>query len=90
MNRQSQTVLDRQTATEQIEMHLGAQCDMVRDIANYGADLVVRAYASSSAQMADVIALGVLLKQIVAMIDASDALIRIGAVHAMQLQVRAA
>lgn len=90
MNEQSRLLLDRRAPAEVMETHLGPQCDMVRELADYGADLICSAYARSLKQLTDAIALGVLLKQVVAMVDAADALIRIGATHAAHLQARAA
>ncbi|WP_191629127.1 DUF5677 domain-containing protein [Pandoraea terrae] len=90
MNEQSRLILDRQAPAKVIETHLGQQCDMIRELADYGADLICSAYAHSPRQLTDAIALGVLLKQVVAMVDAADALIRIGAIHSAHLQARAA
>ena len=63
---------------------------MVRDITSYGSNLVVRAYHSSKKETADVVICLVFLKQVVAMLDAIDELLRAGAVHAGFLAVRAA
>jgi Family of unknown function (DUF5677) len=90
VNKPSSSILDRETPTQSVQQHLGAQCDMLRELADYGADLICRAYDASSKELADAIVLGVLLKQIVAMVDAAEALIRIAAVHAAHLQARAA
>lgn len=57
---------------------------------NYGTNLIRRCYGASDKTTVDVVVLGVLLKQMIAMLDATDVLLRAGIVHAAFLQARAA
>lgn len=83
-------ILNRQEASGHAAEHFAPQIELLRDLANYGSHLVLRAYASSKKGIADVIACGVLLKQVVSMIDAIEVLLSAGIVHAGFLPARAA
>lgn len=83
-------ILDREAARAAVEEHFSDQTALLRDIANYGSNLVVRAFDSSPRGMADIIICGVLLKQIVAMIDALEVLLSAGCGNAAFLPARTA
>lgn len=83
-------ILDRAAVRALVEEHFSDQVALLQDLADYGSNLVVRAFESSPKQMADVIICGVLLKQIVAMIDALEVLLSAGCGHAAFLPARTA
>lgn len=70
--------------------HLAPQLDLLSDLAAYGSNLVIRAFDSSPKQMAEVIVCGVLLKQVVAMVDATQVLLSAGCCHVAFLPARSA
>jgi len=82
-------VLDDEGATAFASEKLKPWTDLLRDQANYGSNLIPRAYSSSEKTLGDAIVIGVLLKQVVAMIDAIEILLCRSAVHAANLQLRA-
>ena len=73
-----------------MQEHFTRQTELLRNLANYGSNLVIRAYESSPKKMADVVVCGVLLKQVVAMVDAAEVLLSAGCVHASFLPARTA
>jgi hypothetical protein len=83
-------ILDRDEAAGHAKEHFSAQLKLLQELANYGSNLIIRAYHFSNKRMADVIVCGVLLKQIVAMLDAIEILIGSGATHAAHLPARTA
>lgn len=83
-------ILNREEPTAVAEQHFAKQTDLLRDIANYGSNLIVRAFNSSQKKMAEVVVCGVLLKQIVAMVDAVEVLLTSGCGHAAFLPARTA
>lgn len=82
--------LDRDKPASEMRVHFQPQLDAIADMVNYGTNLIPRAYQSSGKSTVDVVILGVLLKQMVAMLDAVDVLLRAGIVHAAFLPARAA
>lgn len=83
-------ILDREESKTVAAKHFPDQLALLRDIANYGSNLVIRAYDSSPKKMADVVVCGVLLKQVVAMVDAVEILLTAGSSHAAYLPARTA
>lgn len=83
-------ILNREEPRAVAEQHLSRQTALLRDLANYGSNLVIRAFNSSPKTMAEVVVCGVLLKQIVAMVDAVEVLLSSGCGHAAFLPARAA
>ncbi len=75
-------ILNRDEAIQVAQKHFSGQLALLQDLANYGSNLVVRAYDSSPKKMAEVVVCGVLLKQIVAMVDAVEVLLSSGCSHA--------
>lgn len=88
--RPNDAILSREDAIEAVKSRFAPQIELLRDIANYGSNLIIRAYNSSPKQMAEAIVCGVLLKQIVAMVDAIEVLLSSGCGHAAFLQARSA
>lgn len=82
-------ILDRSTVTADAEKHLTPWLDLIRDLVNYGTNLIVRCVSSSERKTKDKVVLTVLLRQAVAMLDAVEVLLSNGCVHAANLQMRA-
>ena len=83
-------ILNREEPRAVVEEHFARQTELLRDLANYGSNLVIRAFDSSPKKMTDVVVCGVLLKQIVAMVDAVEVLLSAGCGHASFLPARTA
>lgn len=83
-------ILNREEPRAVAEQHFSKQTELLRDITDYGSNLIVRAFNSSPKKMAEVVACGVLLKQIVAMVDAVEVLLSSGCGHAAFLPARTA
>jgi hypothetical protein len=82
-------LLDDEGATAFASEQLKTWTNLLRDLANYGSHLVPRAYSSSGKTLGDAVLIGILLRQLVAMIDAIEILLCRSAVHAATLQLRA-
>ena len=82
-------LLDDEGATAFASEQLKTWTNLLRDLANYGSHLIPRAYSSSGKTLADAVLMGILLRQLVAMIDAIEILLCRSAVHAATLQLRA-
>jgi hypothetical protein len=83
-------LLDREKHIADVKQHFSSQLSILIDMVNYGTWLIPRAYDSSQKKLEDVIVIGVLLKQVVSMIDAVEVLVSNGAVYPAFLQARAA
>lgn len=84
------TILNREEPTAVAEQHFCKQIELLRDITNYGSNLIVRAFHFSPKKMSETVVCGVLLKQIVAMVDAVEVLLASGCGHASFLPARTA
>jgi len=84
------SILNREEARKQSTENFSDEISLLRDLANYGSNLFLRAYNTSRKDLSDVVVCGVLLKQVVAMIDAIEVLVSEGLVHAAFLPARAA
>lgn len=83
-------VIDRETSKDAVDTHLQTQMALLRDLSDYGSNLVLRAFFSSKTDMASIVVCCVFLKQIVAMVDAVEVLLREGCGLAAVLPARAA
>jgi hypothetical protein len=83
-------ILDREKHEADVRQHFSKHVDLLIDLANYGSNLIPRAYDSSGKKLEDIVVIGILLKQVVSMIDAVEVLISKGAVGPAMLQARAA
>jgi hypothetical protein len=72
------SILSREESRAHVEQHLAKQTALLRDLANYGANLVLRAYNSSDKQTVDAVVCGVFLKQVAMMVDATEVLLTSG------------
>jgi len=84
------SLFDRDEACKEAQRYFSTQINLLQDLANYGSNLIARAYNSSKKALPDAVVCGVLLKQVVAMIDAVETLLASGIVHATFLPARAA
>jgi hypothetical protein len=82
-------ILDRETSTKLAESYLQDSLSLMQELANYGSNLILRCFNSSNKEVKDLVLLGSLLKQFVAMVDGAEILLSKGAKHAAVLQVRA-
>lgn len=83
-------ILNRSESKAVVDKHFADQTALLRDLADYGSNLVIRAFDSSPKRMAEIVVCGVLLKQVVAMVDAVEVLLSAGCGHAAYLPARAA
>lgn len=82
-------VLDRKTAPDDIQKYFSESLDLLREIINYGTNLIPRCYVSSKKGLLEYIVLFTFLRQVVAMLDGFEILCHQGALYPSQLQVRA-
>ncbi len=83
-------ILDRDETVSLVREHFGAQVLLLKDLTDYGTNLILRAFNSSERALPDVLVCGVLLKHVVTMTDAAQILLDQGAVLAAFLQARSA
>jgi hypothetical protein len=79
-------LLDRDRASADAKQ-LKPWADLLHNIVNYGSNLLPRCFVSSARKLEDVVALGILLRQCVAMLDSAEILLHSGAVQTAQLQI---
>jgi hypothetical protein len=82
-------LLDPDKTIADIKEHLSPWIDLIRDVTNYGSNLIPRCFSSSERSMKDAVVLAILLRQVVAMLDGVEILLSNAAAHAAQLQMRA-
>jgi len=82
-------LLDRERAVSDVKTHLHRWTGLMHDVTSYGSNLIPRCFTSSERKLKDVILIGVLLRQVVAMLDGMDVLLTNGATYAAHLQMRA-
>ncbi len=82
------TILDRDSAPGQIRQHFSETMALLREVVNYGSNLIPRAFVSSDRETVDIVVIGVLLKHAVTMLDAIEILVSQGAIFAAHLQAR--
>jgi hypothetical protein len=83
-------ILDRKKNITEANQIFSKQIDTLIDMVNFGSNLIVRAYDSSKKGLEDAIVIGVLLKQVVSMVDTVEVLASQGIVKPAYLQVRSA
>jgi hypothetical protein len=82
-------LIDRVTSIAQVQENFSGILGVLRDVVNYGSNLIPRCFVSSQRRLEDTIILGVLLRQAVAMFDAIEILISNASVYPCHLQMRA-
>jgi hypothetical protein len=89
METEYKKLIDRDKYEKDAKVHYAKQLELLEDLVNYGSWLIPRAFDASEKRLKDIVIIGVLLKQVVAMLDALEILVRSGSVHAAHLQLRA-
>jgi hypothetical protein len=84
------TLMNRQAAVDGVAAGYGPQLELLTHLTNYASNLGIRAYSRSDRSMKDLLVCHVLLKQFTRMLDATDILVRAGAVAAARVTVRVA
>ncbi len=84
------TLLKREEPAAQIALHFAKHVAVLRDLANYGSNLIIRSYDSSDKKMADAVVCLTLLSKVVAMVDSVQVQISAGCCHTAVLPSRAA
>jgi hypothetical protein len=84
------SLLKPEEAASHAQQHFGDALSALRDMISFGTHLIIRAYNSSDHSNVPMVVLGVLLKQLVAMLDAAEILVREGHSYPALLQLRAA
>lgn len=83
------SLLDRTKATSDASRAFKKQLQLLRDIVNYGTNLIPRSFSSSAKELKDLVVIPILLRQVVAMLDAIEVLLSAGIVYSAGLQARA-
>ena len=83
-------LLNREESVRLADKIYRSQLDVLADMVNYGSNLITRALISSAKGHTEAVVIGVLLKQVIAMLDATEVLLRNGIAYASLLQARAA
>jgi hypothetical protein len=83
------TILDRHTSAQYVKEHFSESLELVREVTNYGSNLIPRCFVSTKRKLPDIVILGSLLKQAVAMLDAVEILVSHGALYAAHVPARA-
>ena len=87
-----QRILDRDAGQSLAAQHLQPQIELLEDLVNYGTSLIARVLATKDQKartVGDLVAIGVLLRQIVAMGDGVHLSLTVGAIHNAVLSLRA-
>ena len=82
-------LLDKETHILDLNEHFSEILNAMQDMTNYGTNLIVRCMTTSDKDLKDAIAIGVLLRQAVAMFDGLEILISNAAIYPAHLQARA-
>jgi hypothetical protein len=82
-------LLHREAAISDAKRAFSEQLKVLNDVVNYGTNLIPRCFNSSEKTLKDIVILGVLTRQVIAMLDAIEILVSNGAVYASDLQARA-
>lgn len=82
-------ILDREASTAEAQEHLGPALDLVREVVDYGSNLLVRCMGGTRGEILDVVAIGVFGKQAVAALDAVEQLSRSGSGLGARVVLRA-
>ena len=82
-------ILDRKRHVDDVKTHFSDALCLLVDIVNYGTNLIPRVFATSDRDMTVMVVVGVLLKQVVSMLDSIEILISNAHIHASKLAFRA-
>src|SRR5208337_840322 len=87
MDQANKAILDR-NCLNPIKEEIQPYLNLLRELVDYGTNLIVRCFVSSGRKLEDTVILPVLLKQAVSMLDAIELLISNAALHSGHLQAR--
>ena len=79
-------IIDREKHRREATQVFSKQIEVIVDLVNYGSNLLVRSYDSSKKRLEDSIVIGVLLKQVISMVDAIETLASSGSPQIGHLQ----
>jgi hypothetical protein len=82
-------LLHRELHSHDAKEHYHAQIELLKDVVNYGTNMVPACFNSSTRNLGDIVVITVLLKQVVMMLDAFQILITEACTEAALLQCRA-
>jgi len=82
-------ILDRDKHVNDVKEHFGNELKLLTDIVNYGTNLIPRVFTTSNRNLTAIIVVGVLLKQVVSMLDSIEILLSNANIHASKLSTRA-
>lgn len=82
-------LLDRESHKIDLDENFSEILETVRDVVNYGTNLLIRCFGTGERKIADVVILGVLLRQAISMLDALEILVSNTSVYPANLQCRA-
>ena len=82
------TILDRDEPKELVAKYFNNHMELLKELSNYGARLIVRIFSISERKQKDIIIIAVLFKQFVSMIDAIQIALQEGNVYAANLPLR--
>lgn len=85
----SSILLDDKAASALAAKHLSAQLAMLRDLTDFGLNLLVRSLHSSQSRRTDVVTLGIIFKHLLSCLDATNIAISAGAGAPASLPARA-
>jgi hypothetical protein len=83
------SLLERDLHIAYVKEYFSDIIDVMRDMTNYGTNLIMRCFVTGKSELEDAIILGVIVRQAVAMFDALEILISNAAVYPAHLQARA-
>lgn len=82
-------LLHRELHSHDAKKHYSAHVDLLKDVVNYGTNLIPACLSSSKKSLGDIVIITVLLKQLVMMLDAFQVLVAEACTEAALLQCRA-
>ena len=83
-------LLHRELHIHDVQENFSQQLLLLRDVVNYGTNLIPAAFNSSDRALVDIVVIPVLLKQLVSMLDAYEVLVSNACVPASVLHYRSA
>jgi hypothetical protein len=82
-------LLERDLQVAYVKEYFSDIIEVMRDMTNYGTNLIIRCFVTGKSELEDAIILGVLVRQAVAMFDALEILISNASIYPAHLQARA-
>lgn len=89
LEKEYDAILDRNNHKKDFDSNFTDAEILLKDIVNYGSNLIPRCLGTSERKLKDAIIVGAFLRQVVAMADGAEVQISNTAIHSAQLQARA-